>query len=68
MARFKDIVYSVIENDDSFMVVIEKVGATKSRLDLFIQFIEGSAESKESLYILMTASLPYIETFRSKIS
>ena len=68
VAQFKDVVYSVIENDASFIVVIEKVGATKSSLDLFIDFIPGSAMSKDSLCILMTTSVPYIETFCSKIS
>ena len=50
MARFKDIEYSVVEGARVFRVELEKVGTTAEMVSLSIQFIEGTAMSKELLY------------------
>ena len=46
-ASFKDTEYSVVEGDRIFRVEIEKVGIIAQAVTLSIQFIEGTAMSKE---------------------
>ena len=50
VAKFKDIEYSVVEDDSMFRVEIEKTGTTAQTVTLSIQFIGGTAMSKELLY------------------
>ena len=49
-AKFKDIAYSVVEGDRIFTVEIEKTGTTAKIITLSIQFVEGTAMSKELLF------------------
>ena len=50
MARFKDTEYSVVEGKRMFSVGIEKDGTTAQTITLWIQFLAGTAMSKELLY------------------
>ena len=50
LAQFKDTEYSVVEGDRIFTVEIEKSGTTAQTVTLSIQFVEGTAMSKELLY------------------
>ena len=50
MAKFEDIEYSVVEGDRIFRVEIEKTGTTAQTVTLSIQYVAGTAMSKELLY------------------
>ena len=49
VAKFKDTTYSVVEGNEVFSVVIEKVGTTAETNTLLVLFIAGSATSKRLL-------------------
>ena len=48
VAQFRDIAYSVVEGRKKFSVVIEKDGRNAQMVTLAVQFLAGSATSKES--------------------
>ena len=50
LAKFKDVEYSVVEGDGIFRVEIEKTGTTAQMVALLIEFVAGTAMSKELLY------------------
>ena len=50
LAKFKDIEYSVVEGARIFRVDLKKTGTTAQTVTLSIQFVEGTAMSKELLY------------------
>ena len=49
VARFVDTTYSVVEGDEIFTVLIEKIGSTAQATTLSVQFISGTATGKQSL-------------------
>ena len=49
VAQFRDTAYSVVEGRRNFSVVIEKDGRNAQMVTLSVQFLAGSAMSKESL-------------------
>ena len=48
-AQFRDTTYSVVEGIEFFSVVIEKDGRNAQTVTLSVQFLPGSAMSKEPL-------------------
>ena len=49
VARFVDTIYSVVEGDEIFTVLIEKIGSTAQAVTLTVQFMSGTATGKQSL-------------------
>ena len=49
VARFVDTTYSVVEGDEIYTVLIEKIGSTAQAVTLSVLFMSGTATRKESL-------------------
>ena len=46
VARFVDTTYSVVEGDEIFTVLIEKIGSNVQATTLSVQFMSGTATGK----------------------